>query len=151
MIYYGDEVGMSPGNDPDDRKPMIWPEIQYADEKYNPDGTTRNPDRVSVNQELLRHYRKLIRIRHQNPALSLGDYETLLADDKAGTFAFSRTHEGRRVVVVLNTADQAQAVSLPATSEKIFADVLNDSELSHDAGRITLTVPAKWGAILQAE
>ena len=30
MIYYGDEAGMWGSNDPDDRMPMVWPEMQFA-------------------------------------------------------------------------------------------------------------------------
>jgi glycosidase len=151
MIYYGDEVGMWGGNDPDDRKPMVWPDIQYADEQFNPDGTTRTPDKVSVNQDLLRHYQALIRIRHQNPALSLGEYETLLADDAAGVFAFARTHQGQSVLVVLNNSAKAQSISLPLVPGKKFTDVLTNLNVRHNADSLKLTVPAKWGAILQSE
>ena len=34
MIYYGDEAGMWGGDDPDDRKPMVWPEMKYENETY---------------------------------------------------------------------------------------------------------------------
>jgi cyclomaltodextrinase len=39
MVYYGDEVGMWGANDPDCRKPMVWEELEYADEVVNADGS----------------------------------------------------------------------------------------------------------------
>ena len=56
MIYYGDEVGMWGANDPDCRKPMIWQEMVYEDERLLPDGSKKSaPDKVEVNQNLLEH------------------------------------------------------------------------------------------------
>ena len=34
------------------------------------------------NKELFEHYKKMISIRNSHPALQLGDYKTLLVDDK---------------------------------------------------------------------
>ena len=69
MIYYGDEIGMWGANDPDCRKPMIWEDIEYEDEIYNPDGSKRKADKVSQNTDLHAHYKKLISIRNNNVAL----------------------------------------------------------------------------------
>ena len=69
MVYYGDEVGMWGANDPDDRKPMIWDDIRYEDEVTNPDGSLRPADKVAVNRQLQQHYRLLIQLRQQLPAL----------------------------------------------------------------------------------
>ena len=40
-VYYGDEVGMWGANDPDCRKPMVWDDLEYADEVFDPDGIAR--------------------------------------------------------------------------------------------------------------
>lgn len=151
MIYYGDEVGMWGANDPDDRKPMIWPDMQYADEKYSADGSTRTPDSVAVNEELLRHYQTLTRIRSEHPALSVGSYQTVMADNANETFAFVREHEGQSILVVLNNADKPQTLTLPATPGKDYTDLLNDLAITRSEDSLTLTVPAKWGAILVAK
>ncbi|MDH5433765.1 MAG: glycoside hydrolase family 13 protein, partial [Gammaproteobacteria bacterium] len=55
MIYYGDEVGMWGANDPDTRKPMLWPDIHYVDEIYLPNGQKRPEsmiDKVEINSGL---------------------------------------------------------------------------------------------------
>jgi len=90
MIYYGDEVGMWGGNDPDCRKPMIWNDISFEDEIYNANGTIHEPDKVEINQDLFKHYKKLIHIRNENKPLQLGSYKTLLTDDDKGILVFER-------------------------------------------------------------
>ena len=50
-VYYGDEVGMWGGNDPDDRQPMIWKDLGPYDDKE-----------VAVKQDLFDHYVRLIAI-----------------------------------------------------------------------------------------
>jgi glycosidase len=44
MFFYGDEAGMWGANDPDCRKPMVWPEKKYSAETFNPDQTKHDPD-----------------------------------------------------------------------------------------------------------
>lgn len=153
MVYYGDEVGMWGANDPDDRKPMVWPDIAYQPERALPDGSLRpetEADEVAVNAALHAHYRKLIGIRNRHPALQTGTYRTLLADDKSEVFAFERRLGGQSVWVVLNNADKPRTVSIPATQAD-FTDVLNgDAALAAAGGKLVLDVPAKWGAVLVA-
>src|SRR5699024_10118098 len=36
MIYYGTEAGMWGAGDPDDRKPMVWPELDFEPERTDP-------------------------------------------------------------------------------------------------------------------
>ena len=59
MIYYGDEVGMWGPDDPSNRKPMLWKDLQpYAKSREN-----------RVDEEHLDHYRRLGALRRENPAL----------------------------------------------------------------------------------
>lgn len=153
MVYYGDEVGMWGANDPDDRKPMVWNDIVYADERALPDGSLRpieNADRVAVNDDLFAHYKKLIAIRNTHKALQLGDYKTLLADDTHNVFAFQRQLGDESIWVVLNNSDSVQKIALPSLDFKQFQDVLNSKKYHAEKGRLTVTIPARWGAVLTA-
>lgn len=115
MIYYGDEVGMWGGNDPCDRKPMIWKHPRYADEATLPDQSKREtPDTVSVDEDLLAFYRKCIHIRNAHLALQVGDYRTVTVDDKTNVFAFLRRSGCDQVLVVLHNAAGAVRVPVPA-------------------------------------
>ncbi|WP_439509718.1 glycoside hydrolase family 13 protein [Marinimicrobium koreense] len=149
MVYYGDEVGMWGANDPDNRKPMIWPDIEYEDEATNPDGSRRSPDEVAVNRDLQDHYRKMISIRNSNPALRLGDFSTLIADDERNLYGFSRRYKDHVVWVVLNNSDSEQRVQLDNEDSLRFDNLLDGTDMTHgEGGNVVLTIPAKWGAVL---
>jgi cyclomaltodextrinase / maltogenic alpha-amylase / neopullulanase len=114
MIYYGDEVGMWGADDPDDRKPMVWADLgPYQAEASAPRGIQRSPDAVRVDTALLGYYRRAFALRKDEPALRRGEYAALLADSSSGVFAFERTYEGKRLVVVLNPSDAAHSVRIP--------------------------------------
>ena len=71
FIYYGDEVGMTGGHDPDCRRGMLWDENRQ-------------------DREQLRYYKKLISIRKENSCLTMGDPDEVSADDEAGFVVIRR-------------------------------------------------------------
>ncbi len=146
MIYYGDEVGMWGGNDPDCRKPMIWDDITYEDEVHNADETLHPPDKVEVNKLLFEHYRKLIKIRNENTALQLGSYKTLLADDKNKILVFSRVYKNEKIIVVINNSKLEQTVYIPEFKGKCFKDLISTKVFEP---RDRIVVASKWGLILK--
>lgn len=148
MIYYGDEVGMWGGNDPDCRKPMVWDDLNYESEETFPDQSRHEPDPVAVNSDLWDHYRHLIQIRNDHPALQLGDFQTLIADDARSLFGYRRQYQGQSVVVVLNNRDQSQTVSLPFLDQPSYRDVLNQRQ---HRGQDPVTLPPHWAIILTPE
>ena len=147
MIYYGDEVGMWGGNDPDSRKPMIWSDILYQDETTNHDGSQRKPDTVSANNDLKQYYKSMIALRNNHLALSIGDYKTLLTDDDNGIFAFQRNYQNENIWVILNNSDQEQTVEIPATSFSSASNLITLEQVTTDQGNITLSLAAKSGAV----
>ena len=149
MIYYGDEVGMWGANDPDCRKPMVWDDIRYADEIYNPDGSIRNkPDKVEINYALLAHYKKMIQIRNTHKALQTGDFKTLITDDKKEIYAFSRNYKDETVIVILNNSNFSQDITLELEENTEWKDVLNDTIFHTSDNKIELKTDRKWGVIL---
>lgn len=151
MIYYGDEVGLWGGNDPDCRKPMLWPDLAYADEVYGPDAhTTHAPDRVEIRHDLWEHYRKLIAIRRAHPALLHGDYRTLVADDARDVFAFERNGDGDQVVVAFNNSAATLTQTLPLRPGATYRDELTGRVIDAPSGSATVEIPAKWAVVLAA-
>lgn len=148
MVYYGDEVGMWGGNDPDNRKPMLWEDIQFDDEEYLPDGSKRKPDTVAVNRDLQTHYKKLIALRHTHPALRLGNFTPVLIDDKRDIYAYKREHENDSVTVVLNNSDRVQEINLPMKHASQQQEQLSNLNLITNQQGVRFTLPAKTGAIL---
>jgi glycosidase len=96
-IYYGDEIGMRGGKDPDCRRCYPW---------HKPD---------EQNRELFAHYQKLIAIRKANPALRAGSFRPFLVDDARQLYAFERRADGNRCLVALNRSTQDHDLKLPAT------------------------------------
>lgn len=151
MIYYGDEVGLWGGNDPDCRKPMLWADVAYADEVYGADARTRHePDAVAPDRALLAHYQKLLALRHRLPALQRGGYRTLLTDDTRDLFAFERTLDDQRVIVVFNNSDQPTSHLLGHLDDGDYTDVLNGERYTAHEGELTLALRPKWAVVLTA-
>lgn len=147
MIYYGDEAGMWGANDPDCRKPMVWEDMDYDPEVFNADSTLRKtPDKVEFNKDLFGHYQTLIKIRKDHKALSLGDFKTLLVDDKQSVYAFSRTYEGKTVVVVLNNSEKNATVNLKLKGA--WKDAITNKAFTAGSLEKAVSVKALWGLVL---
>jgi cyclomaltodextrinase / maltogenic alpha-amylase / neopullulanase len=147
MVYYGDEAGMWGANDPDCRKPMVWNDLTYDNESLLPDQSKKlTSDKVEFNSGLFDHYKKLISIRNNIPALKKGDFKTLLTDDINNIYSFERNLGNEKVVVVLNNGYDSKEIKLPVIGE--FLDLLNNNEKFHSSSEMNLTIPGKWGRIL---
>jgi alpha-glucosidase len=94
-IYYGDEVGRTGNNDPDNRRTFNW-------------------DMSTWNQTLLKLYQKLIQTRKQVSAFTDGSYKTLLTDDANKVFSYGRWDSHNWAIVVLNNDSTGHAASIPA-------------------------------------
>ncbi|MEM8783558.1 MAG: alpha-amylase family glycosyl hydrolase [Planctomycetota bacterium] len=108
MIYYGTEAGMWSPDDPSNRMPMVWPDL----EPYQGKG-------VRFREDVFAAYQHLIAMRHALPALQLGSFEVVNADDDRGVFVFARRAGEQRVVVVLNRSGQARAVKVSVGTEPV--------------------------------
>ncbi len=141
MIYYGDEAGMWGGDDPDCRKPMVWPGKQYEPESADPLDRKRETDSVSFNAGLFDWYKSLIGIRRGHLALSRGDLNFFLIDDKQHTLAYSRTAGNETIIVVLNNSgDKTTSVtSLPgaAKSKKTLVNLLDGTKMKSENNLFT--------------
>ncbi|HLK15401.1 MAG TPA: alpha amylase N-terminal ig-like domain-containing protein [Fimbriimonadaceae bacterium] len=136
-LYYGDEIGMAGGRDPDDRRGMTWEAV-----------TESNPT--------LKLYRSLISARRKSLELQSGDPVALLADDDADTLAFGRTINGRAAICVVNRANAQRGVhvSLTAVAPKMRAlyDALTGKPVRIEPdGTVSLVLEAQSGTILIPE
>jgi glycosidase len=112
-IWYGDEVGMWGADDPDTRKPMVWPDVRHEPEVVNPDGSHRAPDLVRVDTSMLNFYRRLGRVRSAyRDVLSRGALEYVLIDDEAGLLGYERRLEDEMLLVLLNVSAVTRTVEV---------------------------------------
>ena len=147
MIYYGDEVGMWGANDPDCRKPMVWEDMVYEDEATSFDGTPREvADKVEVNRDLLAHYKKLVALRKELPALRRGTFETVIVEDEHQLYGFRRQLGEEEVLVVLNNSPEAQSALIRSDGQ--WTDRWNGGEISSNEGSLTIELAPRGASVL---
>jgi glycosidase len=125
MIYYGTETGMWGADDPDDRKPMIWSDMQYEAEKNHPYGWERGVDSVGFNADLFEHYSGLVQLRMSSEALRKGEL-SVLETDKSKVLAYERIAEKDSVLVIINHQDNVfwmESKLLNQVSAKYFNEL----------------------------
>ncbi|MFQ5806625.1 MAG: alpha-amylase family glycosyl hydrolase [Phycisphaerae bacterium] len=143
MIYYGDEVGMWGADDPTNRKPMLWEDLQPYEK----------PGENFVMKDQLEFYRRAVALRNGYPALRTGTFRTLLTDDVQDVWAFARSNDSERLIVVLNASDSPRQVRIPEPDEPpdawsvVFGDV---AALRGRGGELEVRVPPVAGVVLHA-
>lgn len=91
-VYYGDEIGMAGGHDPDNRRGMIWDEARWH---------------KSIQQTI----QQMSALRLSLPVLRRGRYQYLYAQD--AHLAFARTLEQSSVVVTVNASSEPWRINIP--------------------------------------
>lgn len=133
-VYYGDEIGMQGGQDPDCRRAFPWDESRW-------------------DHDLLAFFRRAIAFRHAHPALRRGRYLRLHADAARGVYAFARYAAEETLVVVLNNGAAPYALDVPVRrllpSGASLRDLWGEGTARVAGGRIGgLTLPPRAAAVL---
>ncbi|WP_026957375.1 alpha-amylase family glycosyl hydrolase [Aliagarivorans taiwanensis] len=120
FIYYGEEIGMghnSQGGDWGLRTPMSWTAeggFSESESLFREPASNRAEfnvaDQIGDPESLHSHYKALIQLRKQSPALRYGELQLL--SHSGNSLAFLRVHEQQQVLVVLNYGSSAQSLSL---------------------------------------
>jgi glycosidase len=145
LVYYGDEIAMPGGVDPDNRRD--FPGGFPGDARSAFEAAGRTPDEEAVHA----HVRALLRLRAGTPALRRGRTVNLHVADKAWVYA--RVLDGRAAVVALNTGDQAGAIDVAAGPAGLqdgarFTDRLGAGlEATVQGGRLLLTLPPRSSGV----
>ena len=111
MVYYGTEVGMWGADDPDDRKPMVWPEFDYEAETIGPDGKKHNADEVAFDYDLFTFTQSLIRFRNAHIAIQKGEI-TFADSGNEEVVLFERSFENQSFTLIFNRSDSPQEFSI---------------------------------------
>jgi len=133
MVWNGAEAGMWGADDPTNRKPLLWEDLEPYD---HPD------DRVD--RDLLDRYRQVFSMRAKWPALRTGSFRTLLVDDERDLWVFERADADARIVVALNASERDATIELPGPTGGAI-DALGGADLS---ALPSLVVPAVGGTVI---
>ena len=153
MLFYGDEVGMWGATDPYCRKPMLWKEYLYDDEK-NPSHINQNEVyQQKVDSDLFEWYKKLIRIRLENKTLVYGKFREIMADNEKDLIVYERVIEDNSIIVVINNSfnDWENLEFETHYQDERFIDLVTEGRTFRTSsnGKIKLNIKAKEGMILR--
>jgi cyclomaltodextrinase / maltogenic alpha-amylase / neopullulanase len=138
-VYYGDEIGLKGGNDPDNRRAMPWDEAEW-------------------DTELLAFFKSLISIRKRLHPLRWGNWEHLFSLDPANCCVFLRRAADEVVIVAVNNGHESVSLTIPAgqlmlPTETLYYDEVNKRQYycqsdqlvipDFPPGRVAFLVPVR--------
>jgi cyclomaltodextrinase / maltogenic alpha-amylase / neopullulanase len=138
-VYYGDEVGLLGGNDPECRGAFPWDELAW-----DADGVAWT--------------RSVLEMRHALPALRRGSFRVAGAAADALAFVRGGTDGGSPVLVLVNAGDDP--VDVPLLAAELSGAVLAEHPLPGSStasaavrvgvdGRVSIAVPGRFGRVLR--
>ena len=153
MLFYGDEVGMWGATDPYCRKPMLWKEFLYDNEK-NPSHINQNEVyEQKVDSDLFEWYKKLIRIRLENKTLVYGKFREIFADNDREIIVYERVIEDHTIIVIINNSfNNWENVEFETNyQDERFIDLVTEGRTFRTGsnGKLKLDLKAKEGMILR--
>jgi glycosidase len=133
-IYYGDEVGLAGGRDPDCRRAFPW------------------HDADSWDSEILDTYRSLIALRRDHPALRSPGYRRLWPPSGEPGFMlylFVRESEDELLLIAANAGDATETASLSQVDFPITESPLlwGRGEIDRGENSQRIIVPPRSGAV----
>jgi glycosidase len=139
-LYYGDEIGMTGGNDPDNRHDFPGGWIEDPKNAFHAEG--RTPEQ----REIFSAVQKLLRLRREHPALAGGKLWHLFSDDSS--YVFLRQSEDERILVVFNNAKESRTISVPTADTPCFGAqssslLYGTAQVESAANAIRVVAPAQ--------
>ena len=139
LLYYGDEIGLAGGADPDNRRPMVFDDLTLAQ------------------QTLLERFQELGKARATWPSLWTGERTELWVDDDL--YVYGRDPgDGEVMIVAMNIGSETRTESVPitvtslSTSTTAMTNVLAGGQsFSVDGGRVALELDPYEYVVLAPE
>jgi len=144
-IYYGDEIAMPGGSDPDNRRdfPGGWP----GDPNNAFEAAGRTPDQQAV----FDHLRRLTHLRAELEPLRRGTMINLEVSDQ--TYAYARVTDRLSVIIVINNGAQVETVEFNIAGTRLAdGETLVDRlglgpPVRVESGKIKLKLPARAAGV----
>lgn len=122
IMYYGTEIGMDGGADPDNRRDMEW----------------------DVKSPITDYVKKLTSIRKSNKALTRGDIKVLETD--SDVLCYLRKYQDNTIITVFNTLNSEKNIKIAipgdyeGTSGKLY-DLLGSMDVKINNGAASFKIP----------
>lgn len=123
-VYYGDEIGMTGGEDPECRKCMEW-------------------DEEKQNTSLRAFVQKFIELRKEETAFTHGKLRIIQPEDSKSCFHFVRSTENETVHFFINPGNSSEEITLNSSYNQITdlwkrEHLENDKNIEVDAGEFLI-------------
>jgi glycosidase len=148
QLYYGDEIGMTGGGDPENRHdfPGGWP--GDAKDAFAADGRTPEQQRIFT------YTQSLLRVRREHPVLARGRIWHLASDDSS--YVFERDSDEEKIVVGFNNATISREMKIPLQSTPAqgaldLAAIFGEAHGKIVDGNLQLTMPPQSLSIFLLE
>ncbi|OGO27389.1 MAG: hypothetical protein A2W33_09930 [Chloroflexi bacterium RBG_16_52_11] len=133
-IYYGDEIGLSGGRDPECRAAFPWDETEW-------------------DHSLRDYVKNLILHRKRLPALRRGEYRHILSDHIGRCLAFARVFADQSILIAINASNVRRDMVLPVadigwSDGQILRDVLGAEECRVNGDAVLINLPPMSGVWL---
>jgi glycosidase len=143
LVYYGDEIAMPGGGDPDNRRDFPGGFRDDPRSAFAAEG--RTPDEQSV----FEHVRSLARLRAEMGPLRGGSTVNLAVDEHA--WAYARMGDGQTVVVALNNAPTVATIDAAAgglpDGTRLVDRLGSAGEATVEGGRLRLRISGWSSAV----
>ncbi len=129
VIYYGEEIGQSGKKD-------NFEKGVYSENRYDFDW-----EKID-NNEILDHHKKMLKIRNAfADVFSKGIRENIYMDDEVSVF--ERAYVDKKVLVGLNTSEDAKEISFDYKSDGKLIDLYGNGKVKANSDKISLKIPSR--------
>jgi neopullulanase len=140
QLYYGDEIGMAGGADPDNRHDLPGGWSEDARNAFTA------PGRSAEEQTTFTYVQTLLRLRREHAALSSGRLWHLVSDESS--YVFLRETEEESVLIAFNGSAQARDLRVPlndtpAQSFQGLSTLFGDGRAEFTGKELHIAAPAQ--------
>ncbi|MCP4770914.1 MAG: glycoside hydrolase family 13 protein [Planctomycetes bacterium] len=132
VVYYGDEIGMVGGSDPDNRRTFDWNISNW-------------------NVPLARFTKRLAKLRAEHPALREGSFDPYWVHHAGRVMVFAREHTMETLIAVASSGDNHLDVTIPVgryfPAGAVLEDLISGDTITVSANR---TIDLSGAARLEA-
>jgi glycosidase len=148
QLYYGDEIGMPGGGDPDNRRD--FPGGFPGDPRNGFTAAGRTP----TEQDVFSHLQKLLALRKQHAALRVGEQRHIFISNKL--YAALRQAGDDRLLIVCNNSDEPahaefKLANTPLSDAHSLLPLFAATGATINDGRVTVDVAARTLAIYEVK